>query len=173
MPLSLASSWGHDLTASHVLVRLKPGEIELRIKIATDIAWPLVQENVPGVVFLREDFETVGRPILLKFGQTLDELRVSERILSPIRTDVVLAEDVFLFISVYPRPPKGTLRINETYLGKPFPGYLSHVRLFDESGQLITTKTLSAADPIFEFVVPPAKPGKPSHTEPEKTKPLP
>ncbi len=140
------------------MVRVKPAEIELRIKIATDIAWPLVQETAPQAVFLREDFETVGRPILLKFGKTLDEVAVAGQILPPIRTDVVLAEDVFLFISVYSRPPPGNLRIHETYLEKTFPGYASHFRLFDESGSLVASKTLSAADPVFEFVVPPEKP---------------
>lgn len=149
-------SWAraHDLTASHTLVRLKPESVEIQIKIAADSAWPLVQELSPEAVFVREDFETVEKPLLLKFGQTLQEFTVDGKAAAPLRQDVRLAEDTFLFIFEYPRPPRGALALREHYLHKMPPEYGEHVRVFSGAGELLGSITLGGQ--LTECSLPPA-----------------
>lgn len=156
------STRGHDLTTSHVLVRFKAEEIELQIKIAADSAWPLVQELAPGAVFSAEEFETTGRPLLLKFAETLDALAIDGASLPALRRNISVVEDTFLFSTVYRRPAGGTLRIEEAYLKKMSPDYTSNVRVVDQRGQLIASKILSTADARFEISLPPVKTESPS-----------
>lgn len=156
------STRGHDLTTSHVLVRFKAEEIELQIKIAADSAWPLVQELAPGAVFSAEEFETTGRPLLLKFTETLDALAIDGASLPALRRNISVVEDTFLFSTVYRRPAGGTLRIEEAYLKKMSPDYTSNVRVVDQRGQLIASKILSTADARFEISLPPVKTESPS-----------
>lgn len=159
LALSCLGVQAHDLTASHLIARLKPEGLELQVKIAADSAWPLVQEISPGAVYTAEDFETVQRPLLLTFAKTLDAFTVDGKPVAPTETTVLTVEDTFLFSFVCPVPPQGTVQVKELYLKKMPPDYVSRLRLFDQSGTLVTSKNLTAADPVFEFKLPLGKTG--------------
>jgi|GEM_PF-4204779 len=155
LSVSSASARAHDLTASHLIARLKPEGLELQIKVAADSIWPLVQEISPGAVYTAEDFETVEKPLLLAFAKTMDEFTVDGKRVTPSRTDVLIVEDTFLFSFIYPILPQKSVQLKELYLKKMSPDYISHLRLFDRSGTLLTSKDLTASDPVFEFTSPP------------------
>lgn len=147
----------------------------MQIRIAADSAWPLVQEISPGALFSSEDFDTVGRPLLLAFAKTMDQLTVDDKIVSPVKTDVKVVEDTFLFAFVYPVPVRGTVRLQETYLAKMSPDYASHIQLFDQAGRLVETKSLAASNRTFAIVLPIGKSAAapasstPHSATPEKT----
>ena len=153
-----AVSHAHDMMASHVIARVKPDALELQIKIAADVAWPLVQETSPGVIFVMEDFEKVGRPLLLSLAKKMDTLRIDGKTVEPSRIDVVVAEDTFLFAITYSLPPRGTLQLTENYLGKMSPEYLSRIRIFDQSGAQVGSKELSKDKPVLDLQIPLVKP---------------
>ena len=153
-PLSQA----HDLTASYTTARLQSDEVEVQIKVAGDSLWPLVQEIAPGSLFVRENFETEGKPLLLSFAKTMHEVAVDGKIISPLRIDVTISEDNFLFTFVYPRPPSGVLKLKEMYLQKMPPDYASYLRLCDQEGALLALAHLNGAKPIFESRLPAFKP---------------
>lgn len=144
--LSAGAAWGHDLTASHVIVRLTATELELQIKIAADSAWPLVQEKSPGALYVQEDYDTVARPLLLNLAKTLTDTSIDGKTVEPTKTDVVVAEDTFLFAYHYAVPAQGVFRLAETYLAKMPADYVSYVRLFDRNGKLTSSKTLTQKD---------------------------
>jgi hypothetical protein len=149
----------HDLTASHATARLLSAEVEFQIKIAADSAWPLVQEIAPGAVFLRETFETEGKPLLLSFAKTMHEVTLDGKTLSPLRIDVTISEDNFLFTFIYPRPPRGALQFKETYLRKMPAEYSSYLRLCDETGAVLALANLNGSKSTFELPLLPSKSG--------------
>jgi hypothetical protein len=149
----------HDLTASYATARLQSGEVEIQIKVAGDSIWPLVQEIAPETVFVRENFETEGKPLLLSFAKTMHEVAVDGKTISPLRFDVTISEDNFLFTFVYPRPPSGVLKLKETYLQKMPPDYASYLRFCDQTGALLALAHLNGAKPTFEARLPTFKPG--------------
>jgi hydrogenase/urease accessory protein HupE len=141
--------------SSYSIARLKPDGIELQIKIAADSAWPVVQDTVaPGAIFVREEFETVGRPQLLAFAKTLDRLAVDGAALTPRKINVAVVDDNFIFTLLYPRPMRGTLRLQETYLKHMSFGYVSHITFLDENEKQLASKILEVRDETFEMVLP-------------------
>lgn len=164
-------SWAHDLMASYVVAQLKPDTIELQIKIAADSIWPLVQELNPEAIFVSENFETQGKPLLRAFGKTMHEVIVDGKTTSPLRNDVILAEDSFLFTFTYARPSQGILRLRETYLQKMSVEYSSYVSFCDQTGAILAMKNLNSSNIIFESPLPANKPenvnaGKSTATNP-------
>ena len=151
---------GHDLMASICTVRVKPEKLELQIKVAADSIWPLVQETIaPGTVFVLEDFEREGKPLLVSFARTMEELTADGVVLTPHETDAAVVEDNFVFTLVYRRPPAGVVRLKENYLLRMPPGYLSRVRFLDQHEEVLSVKTLRGSDTLFEMKLPlrPAK----------------
>jgi hypothetical protein len=146
---------GHDLSTSYTFLRIKPETLELEIKFAADSAWAQVQKTIaPGTVFTLEEFETIGRPHLIAFARKMEELTIDGTVVPPREIAVVIVEDNFIFTLTYPRPPKGILRLTETYLAKMPPDYTSRVSLVDEADEPIVSKTLSHANLVFETVLP-------------------
>jgi hypothetical protein len=126
------------------------------VKIAAEQAWNLVQATVaPGVVFVMEEFEKVGKPALLKFAATMEELTVERSVVAPKSIDVVVAEDNFIFTFTYPRAAHATLK--ENYLKRMPPDYMSRVVVENEKKEPVASKTLRPADLAFEFTAPPAE----------------
>lgn len=171
--LPWVSAQAHDLTASHLIARLKPEGFELQVKIAADSAWPLVQEISPGAVYTPEEFETVWRPVLLAFAKTMDELTVDGKPVTPTQTTVLTVEDTFLFSFSYPVPASGTVRVKELYLKKMAPDYISYLRLFDRAGKPVANKNLTVDDPVFEFKLPVGKPAPTAPSAKAETSPKP
>ena len=146
---------GHDLMASVCTVRVRPDKLELQIKIAADSIWPLVQETIaPGAIFVLEDFEREGKPLLVAFARTMEELTVDGVALTPRETDVTVVEDNFVFTMVYRRPLGGVARLKENYLLRMPSGYLSRVRFLDQHDEVLSVKTLRGSDILFEMKLP-------------------
>lgn len=165
--LGATLAYGHDLTASHAAVRVKSTELELEVRIASDMAWPLVQDTVaPGALFLREEFETVGKGQLLAFAKLIEQMTVEGKKIPPARIDVAVVDDNFVFTLVFPRPARGSVRLTENYLTRMPPEYLSFITVVDEHDKELATKTLSEADNVMDIALIPApaepRAGKPS-----------
>jgi hypothetical protein len=141
-----------------VIARLRPERLELQLKIAADSAWPLVQEISPGAIFTMEDFESVGRPLLLAAAKTMEELTVDGKITPPVHLEVRVVEDTFLLAFTYAVPARGTVQLKENYLAKMSPEYASHLRLYDAAGTLWDSKSLTGVDRTFAFILPLFKP---------------
>lgn len=152
---ALGTALAHDLTTSHATIRLKPGVLELQVKIATDTAWAIVQEtHAAGAAFVLEEFETVGRQHLLSFARTMEELTIDGRIVSPRSTNVEIVEDNFIFTFVFGPLAPGRALLTEKYL-KEMPGdYTSRVTVADENEKQLAAKTLTASDTAFSFNFP-------------------
>ena len=113
------SAWAHDLMASHAKVRIKPDGVEVEIKIAADSAWALVQDSGgPSVAFVLEDFEKVGRPLLMTFARQMEELVSDGQAVRPRKIDVTIVEDNFVFSFAYPRPTGKSVNLKQNYLSR-------------------------------------------------------
>jgi hypothetical protein len=156
----------HDLSASYATIRFKPDAVELEVKIAGESAWALVQASVaPGVIFVMEEFEKVGQPILLKFAQTMEELTVDGKVVAPRETKVIVAEDNFIFTFIYPRPAHAAT-LKENYLKRTPPDYVSRVVVVDAKNEIASSKTLRASDLTFGFSAPPDAPAEKKNSPP-------
>jgi hypothetical protein len=161
----------HDFTISHTFLRFKPDALELEIKFAAETAWIQVQKTLaPGRELIVEEFETVGRPLLLAYAQTMEELRVNQIVVDPREIAVVLQEDNFIFTFQYPRASRGTLRLKEIYLAKMPRDYTSRLSVFDETNQPVGSKILNPTELVFEMVLPVEKANSPSN--PATSKPV-
>ena len=144
----------HDLGASYATIRFKPDAMELEVKIAGESAWNLAQNTVAqGVVFVLEDFERVGKPLLLKFAATMEELTVDHTVIPPRAINVIVADDNFIFTFTYPRPA-GRAALKEKYLKQTAPDYLSRIVVVDAKNEPVISKTLRPTDLTFEFTAP-------------------
>jgi hypothetical protein len=155
-----AMASAHDLSASYATIRIQPERLELQVKIAAETAWFRVQATVPsaaGQIFVLEEFESVGRPALLKYASTMEELNVEGKTVAPSQTDVVVSDDNFVFTFTFPRPARGQARLSENYLKRMASDYVSRVVVVDPQEKVQASKTLHPTNPVFEFSVPPVE----------------
>lgn len=146
---------GHDPTASYATALLKPDGLELQVKIAADSAWPLVQDTVaPGAIFVREDFDTVGRLQLLAFAKIMEEMSAQGKTIAPLRLDVAVVDDNFIFTLDYPRPPQGTLQLKENYLRQMPSDYVSNITVLDQNEKPLASAVLNPTDNTLEMTIP-------------------
>lgn len=146
----------HDTTASYVTIRAPADRLELQIKIAAEMAWPAVQATVaPGRIFVVEEFETVGRELLVKFARIAEELSLDGKVVAPTKVQAEVADDNFIFTFSFPRPASGALRLSEKYLQYMPSDYVSRIVVLDSAGKPLASKTVHPASSTFEFSVPP------------------
>lgn len=147
----------HDPEASWTTARLGPDTLELEINFAAVSAWTLVEDELaPGLEFVFEEFEAVGKPLLLRLAALLQEVTVDGKPVAPSRVEVVIVDDDFDFRLVFPLPsPSGSmLRIRELYLDRISPDYRSNINVLNTSGERITAKIMDADDPSIFVRIP-------------------
>lgn len=156
--LGVVSVAAHDLSASYATLRFKPDTLQLEVKVAAETAWSQVQAKIaPGEIFVMEDFEKVGKPLLLKFAKTMEELTVDHTVVEPRETNVAVVEDNFIFTFTYPRPARAAV-LKEKYISQMPSDYVSRVVVVDAKNEVAVSKTLHPTNVVFEFTTPAAAP---------------
>lgn len=148
-----ATALAHDTTTSWTIVRLRPSELDLTIKIAAEAVWPAVQVEAPGATLAMEQLDAL-RPMLVDFAKRMHTLSVGDKPLVGLRGDVRVVEDYLEFHVVYGPPPKGLLQFKANYLSVISPEFTAEVSILDASDELLVERALVADDPAFEITLP-------------------
>jgi hypothetical protein len=143
----------HDTTTSWTIVRLRPSELDLTIKIAAEAVWPAVQVEAPGATLAMEQLDAL-RPMLVEFAKRMHTLSMGDKPLRGLRGDVRVVEDYLEFHVVYAPPAKGLLQFKANYLSALSPEFTAEVSILDASDELLVERALIADDPAFEITLP-------------------
>ncbi len=143
----------HDPMTSWTTVEIKAGVLEVRTNFYSTVAWNCVQETIdPELIFVLEDFDDVGRPVLQRFAATMQRVVVDGQPLSPSSVDVVVANDDFDFTLVYPLPAVvHAIQMEEHYLRLMTPGYVARIRVMNEQGESMQMETLGVEERSMEI----------------------
>jgi hydrogenase/urease accessory protein HupE len=148
--LSSCTAWAHDTLASATLVRLRPGHIEVELKMLAEAAWPLVDNVGAYNDFQPEQFDAI-RDTWAANARGFFQLETNGRPRAASSAQVELSTDYFIFRLTYPRDGAGEIRLVSTYLEKMPPGSHAAVSVTSDDGAQIAAKVESNDDRALVF----------------------
>lgn len=164
--LSGGAAFGHDPMASWAVARLSPNSLELRVTLAAETARFFIDS--PGGNISPETLQIIKS----RARNVYQVSAAGKTLVARTANAEMIEEDAVEFRLVYPRPARGPLRFNASYLKKLTAEHRAILTVLDQEGELLFSGLPTVTNTVLDVALPanglaPA----PSRTTEEKTPP--